>query len=282
MAWIRLRSVIYTLPLLVSGAANVVNSMHDGQATVASVQASNRVYSTGPHERRFVQTPDGTSIWLNVSSSILVSFSPETRSVVLLSGEALFRVAHDTQHPFRVFSGRTVAEDVGTLFVATKNPTTTSFLVAEGEIAIFDSAKLGLDSNRGPIPGYTDLAELRHGERVEISNESGAQLGQSSLTDEAIERAVAWKDGRAIFKETPLHEAVAEINRYSRTQIELAPEVEQRGLTASGSFLSEDADGFTASVKHEWGLDAHESMGPNGIRIIRLTLQPGKKTPGRR
>ena len=278
MAWIRLRSVIFVLPLLASGAANVVSSVHEVQTTVAGLLASNRVYSTGPHERKFVQTPDGSSIWLNIGSSVLVSFTTDTRSVVLLAGEALFRVKHDMRHPFRVFSGRSVAEDVGTRFVAAKNQTTTTFLVAEGEIAIFDSANLGLDG-KGPTPSYMELAEFRHGERIEISNESGAQLSHSFLTDDAVERALAWKDGRVIFKETPLEDAVAEFNRYSQTRIELTPDVEQHRLWASGSYLYDDADGFAASLKHEWKLESHEARGPDGSTIIILTSESGKKRP---
>jgi transmembrane sensor len=272
MAWIRLRSIFYILPLLASGAANVVKSVHEGQAVVAELLASNRVYCTGPHERRFVQTPDGSSIWLNIGSSVLVSWTSDMRSVMLLSGEALFDVKHDSSHPFRVFSGRIVAEDVGTMFVAAKTSTTTTILVAQGEIAVFDSANLGSDGRKVSTPSYTE--QFRRGERVEFSNESGAQLSQSFLTDDAVARALAWKDGRVNFKDTPLEAAIAEINRYSQTQIELAPEVEQRQLSASGSYLYDDADGFAASLKHEWGLNASESEGPAGNRIILLTSPP--------
>jgi transmembrane sensor len=280
MAWIRIRSLIYTLPLLASGTADVANSVQDpDQAAAQDVMASNQIYSAGPRERRFIRTSDGSTIWLNFGASILVAFTTETRSVIMLSGEALFTVKHDSGHPFRVLCGRSVAEDVGTVFSVAKKLTSSAFLVAEGEIAIFDSAHLGFDSGTRPVPDSTELSKFHHGERVEISDESGMQLGSSHLSDDDILRALAWKDGRVRFAKTPLAEAVAEINRYSETRIVLAPDVQQRKLWASGSYTSDDADGFAASLKHEWQLESHETTGPDGNPIIILTSAPDRKHP---
>jgi len=278
MAWIRIRSLIlvFTLPLLSSGAADAPSPVQGANhAAAPDVASANRFYSAGPHERRFIRTLDGSTIWLNFGASVLVAFTTDTRSVIMLSGEALFTVKHDTQHPFRVISGRSVAEDVGTVFSVTKKPTSSAFLVAEGEIAVFDSTRLGFDT--GKIPAYMELAEFRRGERVEISDESGARLNHSVLTDDAVSRAFAWKDGRVRFAETPLEDAVAEFNQYSQIKIQLAPDVQQRGLRASGSFALDDTDSFVSSMAHVWGLHAQPSKGPDGTPIILLTSEPDRK-----
>jgi len=275
MAVIRFRSLVFALPLLASGAADIAHSVQGVDQAGTGVFASNRVYSAGLHERRYVQTADGSVIWLNAGASIIVCFTTEVRSVVLLSGEALFIVKHDSRHPFRVFSGRSVAEDVGTVFEVTKKPTSTTFLVAEGEIAVFDSAHLGLESSRKAVPNYDEVPQYRRGDQVEISDESGAQLRHSYLADDNLSNALAWKDGRVRFAQTPLDEAVAEFNHYSQIKIELAPDVQQLGLRVSGSFVFDDADAFAAGMMHEWALHARESAGSEGNRVIVLTSEPG-------
>jgi len=103
------------------------------------------------------------------------------------------------------------------------------------------------------------------------------KIERSVLTDDAVSRAIAWKDGRVRFAETPLEDAVAEFNQYSQIKIQLAPDVQQRGLRASGSYALDDADSFVSSMTHVWGLRAHASKGPDGTPMILLTSEPDRK-----
>jgi transmembrane sensor len=55
-------------------------------------------------ERQTIPLPDGSTITLNTSSQIAVSFDTRQRWVHLISGEALFEVRHDARRPFAVIT----------------------------------------------------------------------------------------------------------------------------------------------------------------------------------
>jgi transmembrane sensor len=62
-----------------------------------------------------MQLPDGTKLWLNAGSSIVISnaFASGNREVTL-EGEAFFDVKHDEQHPFVIHVGRLDVRVLGT------------------------------------------------------------------------------------------------------------------------------------------------------------------------
>jgi transmembrane sensor len=59
---------------------------------------------------------DGSKVWLNRHSKIRFSSNFIKNRNVFLIGEAYFEVAHDKQHPFKVFSGKSTTTVVGTKF----------------------------------------------------------------------------------------------------------------------------------------------------------------------
>jgi hypothetical protein len=61
--------------------------------------------------------PDGTTVWLNASSSLRypLKFSDHER-LVEMHGEAAFKVVHNAAQPFRVKVGKQMIEDIGTEF----------------------------------------------------------------------------------------------------------------------------------------------------------------------
>jgi transmembrane sensor len=74
----------------------------------------------------------------------------------------------------------------------------------------------------------------------------------------------SWTTGRLRFRETPLAEAVAEVNRYSQTKIVLeARRVEAERV--SGVFDTGDTKAFVSAVTEIFGLTATTS--PEGIRL---------------
>jgi ferric-dicitrate binding protein FerR (iron transport regulator) len=61
--------------------------------------------------------PDGSKVWLNALSSITfpTAFNGKER-VVKITGEAMFEVAHNVEHPFKVQTDKQTIEDIGTVF----------------------------------------------------------------------------------------------------------------------------------------------------------------------
>src|SRR5690606_33208159 len=73
-------------------------------------------YSTPHGENRNFVLPDGTSVTLGADSVLSVHYRPDTRSLDLVSGEAFFKVTHDSNRPFVVQVGVARIEDLGTEF----------------------------------------------------------------------------------------------------------------------------------------------------------------------
>ncbi|WP_183573619.1 FecR family protein [Mucilaginibacter sp. X5P1] len=82
---------------------------------------------------------DGTKVWLNAQSSITfpTAFNGKER-IVRITGEALFEVAHNADHPFKVQTEKQTIEDIGTTFnvnAYVDEPTTKTTLI-EGKVKV--------------------------------------------------------------------------------------------------------------------------------------------------
>lgn len=83
--------------------------------------------------------PDGSKVWLNAKSSITfpTAFNGKER-IVRITGEALFEVAHNAEHPFKVQTEKQTIEDIGTTFdvnAYADEPNTKTTLI-EGSIKV--------------------------------------------------------------------------------------------------------------------------------------------------
>lgn len=86
---------------------------------------------------------DSTIIWLKGNSSILYpeEFTGEERRVEL-TGEALFEVAKDPQHPFIIQCGNLTAKVLGTSFNIKSTKTETEVLVLTGKVTVSSSSNM--------------------------------------------------------------------------------------------------------------------------------------------
>ncbi|RYZ96924.1 MAG: FecR family protein, partial [Sphingobacteriaceae bacterium] len=83
--------------------------------------------------------PDGSKVWLNAQSSITfpIAFTGKER-IVKISGEALFEVAHNAKHPFKVQTKKQTIEDIGTIFNvnAYADEAATKTTLVEGKVKV--------------------------------------------------------------------------------------------------------------------------------------------------
>jgi transmembrane sensor len=174
-------------------------------------------YGTGVGEQRTVKLSDGSIVTLNTRSEIKVRLEKNQRSVELLSGEALFEVAHDTARPFRVFSGGAAVRAVGTQFNVHRTENETTVAVVQG---IVEVTPLSSSVRRD---GATNASALIAPERV-VAGEQAQVSSQGKLLQHAtaeIDRVVAWRERRLIFRNESLGAIVAEFNRYNETQMRI-------------------------------------------------------------
>lgn len=180
-------------------------------------------YGTAIGEQRLVMLEDGTRLLLNTHTHVRVDYGPKQRTVDVRGGEALFEVAKDAARPFvvRVAGSEVVA--LGTAFSVKyidgpKTADSLTVTLIEGRVNVRPAAG-AVTAGLAPAAAVV----LHSGDRLMLGRDAaGATVVRTRMDRPDIERAMAWQRQEAVFDDTSLVDAVAEINRYSRTQVELS------------------------------------------------------------
>lgn len=191
-------------------------------------------YATAIGEQRSVVLNDGSVVILNTSSAIQVKLTKTARTIHLMSGEALFQVAHDKTRPFYVVAGNTTVRAVGTQFNVDRRASGTTVTVIEGRVSVESGTE-------NPIDKPTDIGtsiRLSAGEGVTVSPRV-----KPHATAANIATATAWTQRRLIFEHRPLGEVAAEFNRYNRQKIQIES-AELRSQEVTGVFAANDPSSF--------------------------------------
>lgn len=160
--------------------------------------------------RRAITLPDGTEVVLNVDSRLRYSgaFQGSLREV-FLTGEAYFEVKRDTSRPFVVHAGDMNVKVLGTSFNVrsySEDEDTRATLV-DGSVEI--ESAYGIPVKLEPL--QTALLD-RQDKRIEIKRVSA-------------EEAVSWKEGKLIFKETPMEDVLEDLERRYDVEFDIRSEV---------------------------------------------------------
>lgn len=160
-------------------------------------------YATAKGERRDIVLSDGTRVALNTDTRLLVAMRDDRRELTLVSGEAAFQVVHDPDRPFVVRMGDRELRDIGTEFDASRRDGVIAVTVREGMVA--------LERPEDPERRLT----LTPGSRAE--HREGTQ--EIEVMAANADDALAWRAGRLIYRNRPLSEVVADLNRYGDGQV---------------------------------------------------------------
>lgn len=196
-----------------------------------------QLINTGIGERRHLVLADGSELDVNAHSRVRTDFSWFSRRIEVESGEALFKVAPDKLRIFEVRAGNSLMRDIGTTFdVSNENGKVAAFVI-EGSVRVrLDGHARGVVLNGGEQLSYGPDGELR----------------ERRLDADA---AAAWRNGRFIFKNTPLDDVIAGMNRQHPRRIELADPALAR-LHVSGAFNIEDRTGLLRALETLYSLRA--------------------------
>jgi transmembrane sensor len=190
-------------------------------------------YSTSFGEQRSVLLADGSRVTLNTASEIEVDLRDDHRVIRLVSGEALFDVAHDAARPFDVHAGNTVLRAVGTRFDVDMRPARTTVTVVEGIVAFTHGKGAG-------APGK-DSPRLHEADRLVF----GANGPGQTEHEVALDAVTSWTQRKLIFEHRPLGEVAEEFNRYNRERISIDSE-RLRSEQITGVFQSNDPASFVS------------------------------------
>jgi transmembrane sensor len=188
-------------------------------------------YATGTGERLTVALEDGSQITLNTQTELRVALTRATRSVRLLRGQALFDVAKDQARPFIVEAQDRRFVAVGTAFDVR----------IEGEEVKLTMLTGTVRAERAAAPSAS-MTTVTAGEQLTADSRAADRVRPADP-----ERVTSWRRGQVIFEDTPLKDAIEDINRYSMTQIELAdPKLQE--LHLSGAFATGSPSVFIEAV----------------------------------
>jgi transmembrane sensor len=174
-------------------------------------------YATAVGEQRTVALGDGSVLYLNTSSEVRVRFSERQRLIELESGEATFKVSRDAARPFRVRSGGTLVQALGTQFNVRRGDEESIVSVIEGAVQV--SREPSLSAARDTV-GMADPAPVRLGAGEEVVLTDDRPVAAPRPAD--LARVEAWRARRLLFQDDSLSEIAAEFNRYNlRPKIEV-------------------------------------------------------------
>ena len=199
-------------------------------------------YETGVGEQRSITLADGSRVLLNTHTRMISRVTSNSRLVELESGEALFEVAKKPEHPFVVLAGGKRITALGTTFDVRHDSEAVAVTLLEGKVGVTDA------NEDQAVPAEALKTVLAPGQRLRVRPSIAPQIDLP-----AVEQVVAWRRGEVLFDETPLDEAIAEMNRYSRVRLVTEGE-HAAGLKVSGVFRTGDSEAFAHAVSSVHGL----------------------------
>lgn len=169
--------------------------------------------ATAVGEQRQLVLEDGTRVFLNTDTRVVVKYDEHARRVELRRGEALFNVAKKSDWPFIVVAGDRQVKALGTSFVVRRDAQRVAVTLVEGSVLVSpraapapnDAATLHQQRADGagaaaqlPPPGAAepvqprdDVFTLTPGQRLTFAG-SGTKLDRPS-----VERTTAWRRWRS-------------------------------------------------------------------------------------
>nr|WP_298723583.1 FecR domain-containing protein [uncultured Steroidobacter sp.] len=223
------------------------------------------VVATAVGEQRQLVLQDGTRVFLNTDTRIVVKYDERARRVELRRGEALFNVAKRSDWPFIVLAGDRQVKALGTSFVVRKEAERVAVTLVEGSVLVSpvqpDLSQVAQPTmeapgaiEEAPVAGALEPQrgageiKLAAGQRLTFTGGAATRLDTPS-----IEKTTAWRRGQVILDDTPLQAAVAEMNRYNETKL-VVVDPEAAALPINGLFQAGDSTHFANAVAQAYGL----------------------------
>jgi len=204
-------------------------------------------YATKQGEIRKFTLPDGSSLTLNADTTLEVTMDQHARIARLSRGEAVFEIAHDAQRSFTVYAAGNAIHDIGTRFDVNIADTQTDITVLDGVVNV-----------------------VREGKTATLTRGNGLAAGNAIWRQRRVDPSVAtgWMQGKLVFRETPLGEAVAQANRYGPDRLVISdPSLEY--LPISGDFRIGQTASLVRALQSAFPIRARADKSSGEIRLSR-------------
>ncbi|MBL4601444.1 MAG: FecR domain-containing protein, partial [Emcibacteraceae bacterium] len=158
---------------------------------------------TGAGEIATIQLDDSSVIKLGPNSAVSVSYEKDERHVQLLSGQAFFEVAKNSNRPFIIKAEDVTTTVVGTAFDVRMLGNETAVSVRNGHVRVKDS--------------ISDAYDLQAGDWIRIGSDHTALTGTTSP-----ELVGVWQDGKILVRGREIVDVIDEISPWFSGKIILA------------------------------------------------------------
>lgn len=220
-------------------------------------QSQSESIATAIGQRQAHVLADGSRVELNTQTALAIEVNQTERRVRLASGQAFFSVAHDTSRPFIVETPSGSIRVTGTKFdVRAETASPIEVLVVEGSV----------EMRAGGVAGGSGTVNLSAGRRYT----GGDKPTVETLSARAVQEALAWRQGRIVFNNVPLREALARFGRYHGRG--LAASAEAGDFAVGGNYSLDDLDGFLAAMEEIFPVQVNETL--SGTVHVRLRNEP--------
>jgi transmembrane sensor len=194
--------------------------------------------TTAIGEQRILTLEDGTKVFLNTATHIVVEYDKQQRTVRLEAGEAFFEVAQQADRPFVVAAGGQRVTALGTAFLVRREEDRLAVTLMDGKVSV-----------AAPREGRAPTV-LAPGQRVTFE----AEVAEPALDHPSLPKLVAWQQGQVHIDDWPLADAVAEMNRYSPIKLVIEnPQTAEMPL--SGVFTAGQSMSFARAVAESYQLE---------------------------
>lgn len=228
-------------------------------------------YHTGVGEQLSVRLSDGSLVKMNTMSEVELSFDANRRGVSLISGEALFQVAHDPSRPFDVSAGQAQIRAVGTEFNVSRRDASTTITVLEGRVIVSrPEAGNTLTSTASPTSDADAPVALDPAERL-VMNDSGSRSIER-ISD--ITAVTAWTQRRLVFERRTMGEVADEFNRFNREKIRIDDDA-LRQEQVTGVFQADDPQSFLAFIAKIPGVKIGRTEGVQAVTVEKVASDRG-------
>lgn len=185
-------------------------------------------YYTFVGEQKTVILADGSRVLLDTDTALTVAFDAEGRHITLQRGQALFKATKDAARPFEVTTGTAVVKALGTVFEVEDEHDGTRIAVTEHAVGI-----KGLHDK-----AYAPSARIEAGQQARYSPDTGLE----SPVKVDLQQISAWQRGKLIFKNQPLAQVIAELDRYYPGRMVIMNR-KLKELRVTGVFPTDDPNG---------------------------------------
>jgi ferric-dicitrate binding protein FerR (iron transport regulator) len=226
-SWITRAAAILLLPVL--GLLIYISAYRQaGFDKITDLVIDSLEIVTPVGSQTMLQLSDGSEVYLNYGSKLKYpqKFTGKTREVYL-TGEGYFKVAHNPELPFVVKTSKLSITALGTTFnvLAYPGENVIETTLVEGKVVV---KKNGDPQNRSAV------GTMIPGQHVSYNTETCKVVS----TQGDIERYVAWKDGRLIFKNESIVTITNRLSRWYNVEFEFKDE-SAKEFTYTATFVDE-------------------------------------------